>query len=1535
MVGSQPLTPPSTPGANKNDGLLEGTRGLALGNIVQQVVAGHKRFPQITDANRIDEQLDAKDKIIRRLNFPDFNPVNEEDFEDWIDKVATQVRAERLCARLFAEVWQSKARLAVGNILSMVDWDGIHHEELVDSVALTLFPASRYHIRLESQLFGGVRQPTVVDARYHVQETTARYLRLCQRRGYDIAITDSRIIEYIYASFPSRVENELRREGVIKSWHGVLDKAAAIEQEFNRLGITQTEPLGVLTAEKEDGEIMDEPMPQGKQERRHPGIRQPNKCMGCGAEKDHFYKDCRFKNSRCKECHLLGHISTVCPNKVLKDTQGRVQTLFKPTPGGVNLQHRADRTQRDRVDTASDIIRKLQEWATRKSEKSAKARERKKEETGWKPKRKKVDHPVHIAEKEETDSSEDSEDELLRILKAFPADGSEKLSFEVEAEVNGQKRVVLMDSGAQKSICNEKVAGELKLVVTERTASFKGLGRARARLAEPVKLRIGTREASVVFHVCENLEIPLLIGLEELSALNVALGARTRRVYDEKTFEVIAVAWPDHIPEEEMRSVDFVDLTDNKGTDEQRIKSGQMVLQGLTSHLEDDDKRAIWEVFLKNLACWLRPKSGGVTRFEVSFKVSGRPIKQPLRRLAEPLQEELNQQLDAMLEANVIVPSKSAWGSCPVFVKKKGGKWRMCLDYRQLNKMMKADAYPVPLLLERLQQVAHARWYASIDLQWAYWNIKIQEESRQYTAFVTSKGSFEFTVLPFGIKNSPAEFQRIMDSIFGDLYTNGVSIYFDDIVIFADTKARLLERLDIVLGRCCDEGLNVKLGKSELMKTEISMLGHIVGRNGIYSDPKKVVAVQEARAPKNRDELRSLLGTVGYLRRFIPHFAELVFPLTELTKKGTRYEWDTACQKAFDTLKEELATVVLLSSPKGTGPFIIVTDASSVGIGNALLQVQDGDLVLIEFGSKKLTLAEQKWDTREREAFAIKWSVKQYEDYVKAGKVFVLTDHESLKWMDGATTGRVQRWALYLQQFDLEVIHVAGMVNVMADWLSRCCQGEDCDQINEICVPAFGITFAEDNSRPDHLICPRIPRPEDFKRAYQTLSEEEKRDLHEGQDGFFYSVKCGKLYIPQELREEILFWFHTSRYGGHSGINRTLRRMRQFVWWRGMHQSVGDYVANCLPCKRHRPPVQQKTFRGVLTKPQPLQMLSLDFVGPRVWGSRKVHFIVGIDHASRFVLAKSADGPTARAAIQFLKECWLPVFQAPEAILVDRGSSFTSAEFRKFITTKVGAYVVYTSPYYPQGNAINESCHRAIETSIKAVDNDMLVTFEEALADSVTVHNATPHPATGESPFCFLFGSEPALPGWQPYMWTNEDDVRRSKQREIRLKALIRAKVAKELELKGIGTAKVAIGDWVVFVYSDYEQSKKSRGTDALTAGNKYSPSWSLPAKVVRISDKVCHVTELGRDIEPRQVPMTQITKLEGPVPPTLARLNIAHIQKDNPRFVRARVIQQALSGQPSTWDDIVREATLGVKKRARTNSETGKKGAGETQGGD
>ena len=919
----------------------------------------------------------------------------------------------------------------------------------------------------------------------------------------------------------------------------------------------------------------------------------------------------------------------------------------------------------------------------------------------------------------------------------------------------------------------------------------------------------------------------------------------------------------------------------------------------------------------KYCECWLRPRCGRVTALKAKFIVKGPPVKQKIRMLPEALKKELESQLEAMLAAGAIRPSKSPWGSAPVFVKKKAtGEWRLCLDYRQVNKRMTPDAYPLPLVWENLQIAAHHRYYSCLDCQWGFWNVPLEEESKPFTAIVTHKGTFEFNVIPFGIKNSPGEFQRAMDTIFGDLYSKGVLCYIDDLVIYANSKNEHDTLLEDVLRRCTEGGLYLKLKKSAFLQPEVSLLGHRVGLEGIRPDDAKVAAIQQARAPRSKEELRSFLGTASYLRRFVPCYSELSAKLDDLLRKNVPFVWETVHEEAFERLKAEICDQVLLGAPRGIGPMIIVADASTRAVGCALLQIQEGEPVLLEFGAKKFTKAEEKWDTREREAYAVKWSLEKFHDYVKASRVIVITDHESLRWMDKASSGKVQRWALYIQQYDVQIVHVAGKHNVIADWLSRSVPDDEEDaEIERIGVPC--LPAAEEKISPK-LFAPYVPREHQFKQGYQSMPAADSRLTFEGPDGMRYGLRTGKLYVPPGLRETILYWFHASRYGGHCGANRTLRRVANWVWWPGMASDVRKFVGGCLICARHAP-TQARTLRGLLEKPRPLQLISLDHVGPREWNGEMKYYLVCIDHATRFVVAVTLDEVSATSTRKALEERWINIFQAPDGILTDRGAVFREKRFQEYITQELCAYHVFSSAYYPQGNGINEASHKGLEASIAAVAELRGEHFDRVLQDAVAVHNATPHSALGESPFKAMFGFEPTLPGWQRYRVSDDSATLAASRAERSHRMMMRARLAAE-RLRLDKDEEVSMGDVVVHQLSNYE---RSRSRPAGSSSEAYSPKWSLPCRVTAVRAGVVECEPVGCPGARRQVPKSQLKILKGAVPECLVRLNLSLIERENPRFPKPFIMQRPTCATAIPWKELLREEEESAKtKKAKIEEE-------------
>ena len=308
--------------------------------------------------------------------------------------------------------------------------------------------------------------------------------------------------------------------------------------------------------------------------------------------------------------------------------------------------------------------------------------------------------------------------------------------------------------------------------------------------------------------------------------------------------------------------------------------------------------------------------------------VSSRPYMVPLTE-----QTFINEEVQRMLDNKLIKESSSPWASPVVLVTKKNGKKRFCVDYRKLNAVTKKDQYPLPRIDEMLDSLAGATYFSTLDLMSGYWQVKVHPEDREKTAFITRYGTYEFNVMPFGLCNAPATFQRLMNKVYKGIAYKYVVVYLDDTNVFSRTFDDHIKHLREVFTRIREAGLKLNIEKCNFWMKRLPFLGHIIEEKGISPDPDKIIAVQKIQPPKSVTQLRSFLGLAGYYRRFIKHFSSIAHPLNQLLHKDNTYEWNDQCQKAFDELKNRLTTAPILIYPDYKQEFILATDASYTGFG--------------------------------------------------------------------------------------------------------------------------------------------------------------------------------------------------------------------------------------------------------------------------------------------------------------------------------------------------------------------------------------------------------------------------------------------------------------------------------------------------------------------------------------------------------------------------------------------------------------------------
>jgi hypothetical protein len=383
-----------------------------------------------------------------------------------------------------------------------------------------------------------------------------------------------------------------------------------------------------------------------------------------------------------------------------------------------------------------------------------------------------------------------------------------------------------------------------------------------------------------------------------------------------------------------------------------------------------------------------------------------------------------------MLKQNVIEHCHSPWVSGICLVRKKDGTIRFCVDLRALNSVTIFDAYPLPRIDQTLDHLANSHYYHLLDLASGYWQLKLNEFDAQKTSFrIPGQGQFKFTVMPFGLKNAPASFQRLMEAVLNGLGFEKCLVYLDDVCILGKTFSESLENLCSVLTRFRQANLKLKPVKCKFFQTEIVFLGHQVSARGISCDPSKIQCIKDWPTPTNKHEILSWLGICGYYRKMIDRFAEIALPLTKLTRKKAKFKWGQSENDAFEKLKSCLINSPILGFPDENGSqFILDTDASAEVISGIISQVQNGHERVLAYGSKVLNAAQQNYCTTKRELLAIVHFVQHYKHYLLGKKFLIRSDHKSLTYLQKfkEPEGLLARWISILGLYEFEIQYREG-----------------------------------------------------------------------------------------------------------------------------------------------------------------------------------------------------------------------------------------------------------------------------------------------------------------------------------------------------------------------------------------------------------------------------------------------------------------------------------------------------------------------------
>ena len=787
----------------------------------------------------------------------------------------------------------------------------------------------------------------------------------------------------------------------------------------------------------------------------------------------------------------------------------------------------------------------------------------------------------------------------------------------------------------------------------------------------------------------------------------------------------------------------------------------------------------------------------GMVRHSIELD-NDRPVYIKPRRYPHAMRDIIRTHIDEMLSQGIIRKSMSPYCS-PLWVVPKATKdgenqkYRVVVDYRELNRRTKLEKYPLPRLEDMLDRMAGSSIFSTFDLKAGYHQIQMDPRDVEKTAFIFERGHYEFLRMPFGLKNAPATFQRLMDEFLEGLDERVIQVYMDDIIVFSRNLAEHRVHLECLLKRIEEFGLKISVEKSNLCQPEVKFMGHIVSAEGARPNEEKVRAIKEMPVPRNVKEVRTFLGMMGYYRKFVANLAKKTEPLTALLRKGVKFNVSPEVIESVNRCKEELCSAPVLGFPDFNKPFLLTTDASQEAVGAVLSQPsQDGDRP-IAYGSRKLTQAERRYSTIERELLGVVWGVEHFRPYL-FGRLFTIkTDHMPLIWVQKLkeTSARITKWKEKLAAYSFTIVHTKGTDNVVADCLSRninCMNGTGTETAGAIEGTSEGGAERERrvmqflnqmiNDKRNQLILERTddPNPESACHRYghllvttlkigegtsdenwikilnqtvkggktynvysrsRTLRRKLKELYESGRIGRESTlVGCEKRVDTVENEEEqnrIVLSYHIGKTN-HRGVQETVDHLRRSYYWIDMPRTVKQIISSCTVCnlsKYDRTP--HETPQMITPTPtEPMKIIQMD-----TFHYQGEKYITTIDTFTRLAYAHQLQDKSARSVVEGLLT-FLGTFGCPQEIVADRGREFQNRRVKDMVR-EFNIQLRFTTVGHPRSHGLIERLHSTLTEHLHLLKVARNITGKEAMARAVLAYNSSIHSATGYTPLELMF----------------------------------------------------------------------------------------------------------------------------------------------------------------------------------------------------
>ncbi|GBN22426.1 Transposon Ty3-G Gag-Pol polyprotein [Araneus ventricosus] len=694
--------------------------------------------------------------------------------------------------------------------------------------------------------------------------------------------------------------------------------------------------------------------------------------------------------------------------------------------------------------------------------------------------------------------------------------------------------------------------------------------------------------------------------------------------------------------------------------------------------------------------------------YHIELKPNAVPVIHPPRRVPQALQSRLKETLNR-LEADKIISKVNKptdWVQSLVIVEKPNGSLRLCLDPRDLNRVIKREHHLIPSAEDIISRLEGKKLFTVLDLKDGFWQVPLDNESSDLCTFNTPHGRYKFNVLPFGIASAPEVFQKRNERLFGDI--DGVEVYFDDIIVTGTDKVTHDAALTEVLKRAEASNIKFNANKLQFRMTEVKYMGQIISDKGIKADPGHIKGIVDMPTPSSKGEVRRLLGMVNFLSKFIPNLSQITAPLRELIKQNIEFRWENEHTVAFNRIKELLSCAPVLKVFNGSEKITIQCDSSKDGLGTCL--IQNGQPV--SFLSRSLTECEKNYAQIEKELLAIVFSFQKYHNLVYGRHVIIQSDHKPLTSIVNKPmskiSSRLQRMLLKLLKYDYEVQYVPGNQMYLADTLSRAFKSDN--QIKddpEMSNMVHSITkylpmsksrltqFKHGTDQDKELQTvikfvkegwPKVATKNwsrELKQYYKSQS-----DLHTNEGLLFIN---DKIVVPNSLRQQMLTLIHE----GHFGMEKCKQRAREIMYWPGINRDIETIVSHC------------EKFRRSNTK-EPLQPHSVpdrpfEKIGVDIMEFGNLNYLVVMDYYSKWIEVSELVNKTATEVINVLKETFSR-YGIPNFVVSDN-IPFNSHVYIDFAKTWDFEYK-FSSPHHHQSNGQAERGVGIVKTIMRKAKED-------------------------------------------------------------------------------------------------------------------------------------------------------------------------------------------------------------------------------------